>query len=88
MQHRLWLRANAKKTQTAGWLTAILGGNWNNSSNNGGFNWNLNNSSANRNRNHGAHLVHAINKTSTKAYRCITVALAKTYKLNLAVLVG
>lgn len=37
----------------------MLGGNWNNGTQGGGFNWNVNNSSRNRNRNHGSHLVHA-----------------------------
>lgn len=44
---------------TAGWLAALLGGSWNSSSNDGGFNWFLNGSSATRSRGRGARLVYA-----------------------------
>ena len=75
-----------KKNQSAGWLTAILGGNWTNGTNGGGFNWNLNHSSANRNRNHGARLVHARN--NQKRIFALPWLLPKHIKLNQAVLVG
>ncbi len=44
---------------TAGWFAAVLGGNWNYSSSNGGFSWDLSSSSASRTRGRGARLVYA-----------------------------
>jgi len=53
----------------SGFLVALLGGNWNNSSNTSGCYWNLNNTSSNRNRNISAHSLHVFlscNKVNTE----------------------